>query len=149
MGEIDWGERRVSVAGEIVSAGLSFKPEDPLDGCTRERHRPSAMSKAIAAGSRRNAAQRLVIETRFAAPIVGGVVALALLTQCASEPPPPAAAPDPAPVPTAPEPAPAPEPVEAAASEPAPEAEAAPAPEPEPSGPTRPAGEIITEGDTD
>lgn len=110
------------------------------------------MSKAIEVGSCREAAQRLVTAQRLGAQVASGVLALGLLTQCASEPPPPAAAPDPPPVAAAPEPSPAPAPVEtAAASEPAPEPKAppAPAPEPEPAAPTRPAGEIMTEGDTD
>lgn len=142
----------MSVAGEIVSAGPSFKPEDPLDGCYRRRHRPfSIMSKAIEEGSRREASPRIGLAAR-SATFTGGLVALTLFTHCASAPPPPAAAPEPTPVATFPEPPPAAAPAETAAeseSESEPEQAPAPAPEPEPSGPTRPASEVITEGDTD
>ncbi|HXS17266.1 MAG TPA: hypothetical protein VN764_08755 [Polyangiaceae bacterium] len=73
-------------------------------------------------------------------------MALALLTECAAEPPPPAETPEPAPAPApaAPEPAPTAEPEAQAPAKPA-----APPPEPEPTGPTRPATEILLDSDAD
>lgn len=142
----------MSVAGEIVSTRATFKPEDRLTYGSWSAIVLPAMSKVIVGGSRPREAGRSLVIARC---VAFGLLAVGLLAHCASEPSPPPAAPSPEPVPAAPGPAPAPAPAPpaaetAAANEPAPErTEPPPAPEPEATGPTRPAGEVITEGDTD
>lgn len=110
------------------------------------------MWKFIEGGSRpREQAQRFEAAGPFGVSIVVGVLAVGLLTGCASEPPPPAQAPEP-PIPAAPAPSPAPPadtPETSALTEPAPSPATAPPPAAEPTAPTRPAIDVITEADTD